>query len=475
MSRSKARSGFTMVELLVVIAIIAILIALLLPAVQKVREAAARMQCQSNMRQLALAVHSYHDVKRLFPTYNGLARPMGDTVWKDGNPKGIYGSWIVHILPYIEQDVLYKKIEDDVKKHGNGAWAMYDQGYWITPPSGPVMGDAPPGYRYFNYGDLDPGVPGYWDYTGCVLTEVATTDGNGYTIYTLEWVPPPTWNPGTPGSPAGWYQLDPTNSPPGYNSPDGWYHGPVPDPRPVLSPGTPGVPGPDGPPTDWTYVGIYRDSIRKTVVPLLLCPSDPSMAATPQASDGLVYADSTPWSATNYLANFNALSSADHDKGYLSFPQRMVNITDGLSNTVLMSEGYAWCEDRGRTAWMAWHADFIPYGGVHNFGLTYALWSQKLSVDSGPPQLVWAPNGLPNPGDDPDVTFLFQVKPLAKPRYECPSGTQCCSVMTVQSGHDALNVALADGSVRSVRTGMSRETWKRVMLPRDGETLGPDW
>jgi prepilin-type N-terminal cleavage/methylation domain-containing protein len=104
------RSGFTLVELLVVIAIIAGLIALLLPAVQQVRESANRAQCQNNLRQLGLAIHDFHDVNNRLPPYYGIDPPSGGAVYANANPATIFGSWFVHLLPYVEQNALYRNI-----------------------------------------------------------------------------------------------------------------------------------------------------------------------------------------------------------------------------------------------------------------------------------------------------------------------------------------------------------------------------
>ena len=101
---SQSRRGFTLVELLVVIAIIGVLVALLLPAVQSAREAARRMRCANNLKQIALAAQNFHDTFGNFPSGSKLTTP----------PDTYYSNWAIQLLPYIEQQNLFGRYDDTV-------------------------------------------------------------------------------------------------------------------------------------------------------------------------------------------------------------------------------------------------------------------------------------------------------------------------------------------------------------------------
>src|SRR5205807_1666693 len=107
--RASGHKAFTLIELLVVIAIMAILIALLVPAVQKVRAASARLQCANNLKQIGVALHAYHAANKHFPP--GYVDGNTDPDSTPDNDVGPGWGWASFLLPYLDQGALYSQID----------------------------------------------------------------------------------------------------------------------------------------------------------------------------------------------------------------------------------------------------------------------------------------------------------------------------------------------------------------------------
>jgi prepilin-type N-terminal cleavage/methylation domain-containing protein/prepilin-type processing-associated H-X9-DG protein len=145
------RKGFTLVELLVVIAIVGVLIALLLPAVQRVRGAAKRAQCSNNLKQIGLAMQNYHSATGSFP-------PGNQIFWGAG--------WATFLLPYLEQDSMYNQLDLNAPMGGPGSWNMVPN--WIRLQSFQVSTYICPATPMPALAQTDPGDngPGNWQQVG---------------------------------------------------------------------------------------------------------------------------------------------------------------------------------------------------------------------------------------------------------------------------------------------------------------------
>lgn len=156
MYSSKPKLGFTLVELLVVIAIIGILVALLLPAVQAAREAARRMQCSNNLKQIGLAMHNYADVYKRLPSgtmNNDPANVAGNNNWTAGNHRK--GTPLVKILPFMEQSALYNSLnfalDVEVQLNTLGYNTNKKMGLYICPSDGTTASKLTGANQFYNY------------------------------------------------------------------------------------------------------------------------------------------------------------------------------------------------------------------------------------------------------------------------------------------------------------------------------------
>jgi prepilin-type N-terminal cleavage/methylation domain-containing protein/prepilin-type processing-associated H-X9-DG protein len=163
----RRRAAFTLIELLVVIAIIAVLIGLLLPAVQKVREAAARAKCENNLKQLGLAMHNYHNANNYFPPAFSKA-PAGGSNW----------GWSVWVLPYVEQDNLFNQLNPSTNNLAVEALTTQPLSVYVCPSDpAPLLHVYYSGYARSDYVVSEQVSDG-----GSMISILSVTDGTSNTL-----------------------------------------------------------------------------------------------------------------------------------------------------------------------------------------------------------------------------------------------------------------------------------------------------
>lgn len=176
------RKGFTLVELIVVLAVIGVMVALLLPAIQQVRESARRVSCRNNLKQIGLAIHNYHDIHNCLPHAFIYSPPSSGVT-------GFWG-WEVGLLPYLEQQPLYFKLNPQGEPHVIG---RYYQQHGVIIPGGETLlsvfrcpsSTLPPRASDLGPATLSPHVRGYGtsDYKG--------SNGGHFSLGLFVWDDPP--------------------------------------------------------------------------------------------------------------------------------------------------------------------------------------------------------------------------------------------------------------------------------------------
>jgi len=340
-------AGFTLIELLVVIAIIAILIGLLLPAVQKVREAADRTKCSNNLKQIALAVHSFSDnFNQRLPDPRSNNPATFFTNSGGGRSQITEMTLWLRILPYIEQEQLYRACISGI----NAATGM--------PHSANIA---------------------FWD---CAIG---------------------------PGS-------------------------------------------------------TFR--VRWQAVPPYLCPADYGIGADNRS------AHTNDWSALSYGFNWQLFGGPwDTPVGVTPLHTSLLKLStvkDGTSNTIMFGEKMAACQRPP--------ARITQYNSNANGG---NMWAYPTGQWSGEwmPQIAFRSRVNT---DWTNITENWDQVPQIQPELAAgPPGSPLpnqCDTSRPSSGHPGGSlVAMADGSARVVREGITQPTWRAALLPRDGVPLGSDW
>jgi prepilin-type N-terminal cleavage/methylation domain-containing protein len=411
------RLSFTLIELLVVIAIIGVLIALLLPAVQKVREAANRIQCANNLKQIGLAVHNFHDTYNRFPT-NGGWWDHGISYNADGSPHGIkyqQAGWGYQILPYIEQQPLYYTLDT----------VPFNSTPTTTPPSAntaPMGSNLPqPGGDHFNSDAFGP--IGSFRISG-ELTD-APMVGNGQCR----------------GTPVKIYYC-PSRRPAGlYSGHGSWSSGLITSTMlndyAVVAPGVV--------PMYKNSAGLYAEDTYGLIYGWASSEGDPKQAGGRTGND---------W---QYGMHHGVIGGGPWGSVAQAAKHTFASVSDGTSNTMLAGEKYLSVQKYGGGDGSD---DFGPFAGSDSDQVRS---SATLQVSLGGNHIP-----LANPHQDVNNPLDINGQPDT---WE--------TSMQFGSAHPAgINAVFADGSVHNVKYGVDPEVFNALGNMNDGTILAQssdDW